>query len=428
MARSRKHVPPRGGLNGYLAWNRNHLVRSFLGLPVPPKEFRHPEFSEAFAKLDAENNNPWSGNGVKVHVDSSEAKEKAEALEGREVFDPVVYHNSDVFTPHIVALEGDRSIYSFGTLEDWWFLLVNDASWPTLIGGEIMLDGIVIFSCGCLLTIAQMIEGDSGSNATFKDNLLLSLTTVRLSTDKIFGWQPTTASSPLEVCVLALYGWTHWLLLSVASALIVARALRPARSGLFSPDMVVNNDSVQVRFMVLRNQIQNGMGFLYNMEFTMQGMTINGQTVDMPLIRSKYALWRNSNNIITLRHSVKDASSPFNDGYPGGRQKVRDIFVTLSAMDMDGNSVLMSAIYLDPLLMDPVVEKKLRPFSRILHNHKFVDMYRIARHPESNQMASADPKFVCNLDNFIKTAPLKDGEPGFIMSSPDNPDSDNKGS
>ena len=81
MGRSRKHEPPRGGLNGYLAWNKNHLFRSFLGLPVPPKEFRHPEFSEAFAKLDAENNNPWSGNGVKVHVDSSEAKEKAEALD-----------------------------------------------------------------------------------------------------------------------------------------------------------------------------------------------------------------------------------------------------------------------------------------------------------------------------------------------------------
>ena len=76
----------------------------------PPKEFRHPEFSEAFAKLDAENNNaPRSGSGVKVHVDLSDAKEKAEALESREVFDPVVYHNSDVFTPHIVALEGDRS-------------------------------------------------------------------------------------------------------------------------------------------------------------------------------------------------------------------------------------------------------------------------------------------------------------------------------
>ena len=86
-----------------------------------------------------------------------------------------------------------------------------------------MLEGIVIFSCGYLLTIAQMIEGDSGSNATFKDNLLLSLTTV--------AYPPTRYSvgSRLPqalrwVCVLALYGWTHWLLLSVASALIVARA------------------------------------------------------------------------------------------------------------------------------------------------------------------------------------------------------------
>jgi hypothetical protein len=174
--------------------------------------------------------------------------------------------------------------------------------------------------------------------------------------------------------------------------------------------------------MVLRNQMQTGMGFLYNMEFTMQGMTVGGQTVDMPLLRDKYALWRNGNNIITLRHSVKDEKSPFNEGYPGGKQKVRDIFVTLSAQDMDGNSVLMSAIFLDPELMDPIVEKRLRPFSRILHNHKFVDMYRVARHPETGQMATADPKFVCNLDNFIKTAPIKEGEPGYIMSAPDNAD------
>ena len=423
MPRSRKHKAPRGGLNGYVAWNRSHLVRSFLGLPVPPKEFRHPDFAEAFAKVDAENNNaaPGASSKVKVHVDSSDADEKDGKLGSREVFDPVVYHNSDIFTPHTVAIEGDESIFSFGTLEDWWFQLVHDASWPTLIGGEIMLEGIVIFTCGCLLTIAQMLEGGDGTAGDFKDNLLLALTTVRLSTDKIFGWQPTTASSPLEVCVLALYGWTHWLMLSIASALIVARALRPARSGLFSPDCVVNDDSVQVRFMVLRNQMQDGMGFLYNMEFTMQGMTVGGQTVDMPLIRNKYALWRNGNNIITLRHSVKDDKSPFNDGYPGGRQKVRDIFVTLSAMDMDGNSVLMSAVFLDPQLMDPTVEKKLRPFSRILHNHKFVDMYRVARHPETGQMATSDPKFVCNLDNFIKTAPIQEGDPGYIMSAPDKP-------
>ena len=88
--------------------------------------------------------------------------------------------------------------------------------------------------------------------------------------------------------------------------------------------------------MVLRNSNQSSMGFLYNMEFTMQGMTSSGQTVDLPLVRSRYATWRNQCNIITLRHSVKDAASPFNAGYPGGAQKVETVFVTLAALDIDG--------------------------------------------------------------------------------------------
>lgn len=116
MPRSRKHEAPRGGLNGYVAWNRSHLVRSFLGLPVPPKEFRHPDFAEAFAKVDAENNNaaPGASSKVKVQVDSSDADEKDGKLGSRDVFDPVVYHNSDIFNPHTVAIEGDESIFSFG--------------------------------------------------------------------------------------------------------------------------------------------------------------------------------------------------------------------------------------------------------------------------------------------------------------------------
>jgi hypothetical protein len=48
-------------------------------------------------------------------------------------------------------------------------------------------------------------------------------------------------------------------------------------------------------------------------------------------------------------------------------------------------------------------------------------MYRVARHPETGQMATSDPKFVCNLDNFIKTAPIQEGDPGYIMSAPDKP-------
>ena len=49
-------------------------------------------------------------------------------------------------------------------------------------------------------------------------------------------------------------------------------------------------------------------------------------------------------------------------------------------------------------------------------------MYRVVRHPETGEMATTDPKYACNLDNFIKTMPLAEGEKGFIASAPDNED------
>ena len=415
----KKHKAP-WGFNGYGAWNRRHAVRSALRLPVPPGEFRHPDFAAAFAKADRD--------AAKQRVSPAPAAEETAPkkaapggadgpdLRSRETLDASVFHNADILAPYTVAIEGEASVFSFGTLEDVWFRLVHELSWSKLIVGELLSELLVILLCGSLLTLAQVIEE---KNVRFRDNVILALTTVRLSTDKIFGWQPTKASTPLEITVLAIYGWIHWLLLSVASALIVARALRPARSGIFSPDSVVNDDSLQVRFMVLRNSNQSSMGFLYNMEFTMQGMTSSGQTVDLPLIRSRYATWRNQCNIITLRHSVKDAASPFNAGYPGGAQKVETVFVTLAALDIDGNQVMLSAVYYDPTLLSSAIERKARPFSRILRNHRYVDMYRVARHPATGAMATREPKYVCNLDNFIKTLPIQEGEPGFIESAPD---------
>ena len=47
----KKHKAP-WGFNGYGAWNRRHAARSLLRLPVPPGEFRHPDFAAAFAKAD----------------------------------------------------------------------------------------------------------------------------------------------------------------------------------------------------------------------------------------------------------------------------------------------------------------------------------------------------------------------------------------
>ena len=59
--------------------------------------------------------------------------------------------------------------------------------------------------------------------------------------------------------------------------------------------------------MVLRNSNQSSMGFLYNMEFTMQGMTSSGQTVDLPLVRSRYATWRNQCNTVWKSTSASGA-------------------------------------------------------------------------------------------------------------------------
>ena len=415
----KKHKAP-WGFNGYGAWNRRHAARSLLRLPVPPGEFRHPDFAAAFAKADRDaakqRVSPAPAETAPTVTVPGGAATDGPDLRSRETLDASVFHNADILAPYTVAIEGEASVFSFGTLEDVWFRLVHELSWTKLIVGELLSEMLVILLCGSLLTLAQVIEEQ---NVRFRDNVILALTTVRLSTDKIFGWQPTKASTPLEITVLAIYGWIHWLLLSVASALIVARALRPARSGIFSPDSVVNDDSLQVRFMVLRNSNQSSMGFLYNMEFTMQGMTSSGQTVDLPLVRSKYATWRNQCNIITLRHSVKDAASPFNAGYPGGAQRVETVFVTLAALDIDGNQVMLSAVYYDPTLLSSAIERRARPFSRILRNHRYVDMYRVARHPATGEMATREPKYVCNLDNFIKTLPIQEGEPGFIESAPD---------
>ena len=47
------------------------------------------------------------------------------------------------------------------------------------------------------------------------------------------------------------------------------------------------------------------------------------------------------------------------------------------------------------------------------------DLRAAARHPATGEMVTREPKYVCNLDNFIKTRPIQEGEPGFIESAPD---------
>ena len=69
---------------------------------------------------------------------------------------------------------------------------------------------------------------------------------MRLSTDSIFGWEGRRASSGIEVAILALQGWFHWILLSVAGAVIVARALKPLRQVIFAPDACLSDRDLSV--------------------------------------------------------------------------------------------------------------------------------------------------------------------------------------
>ena len=82
-----------------------------------------------------------------------------------------------------------------------------------------------------LLTLVAAAEGASLDSTLFGEKLLLSFTTVRISTDSVYGWEEKTPSTKPEIIVLALIGWFHWLLLSVAGAIIVTRAVEAAAAG-----------------------------------------------------------------------------------------------------------------------------------------------------------------------------------------------------
>ena len=128
------------------------------------------------------------------------------------------------------AAEGDEMALSISFGEDIWHLLTVDLSIAKLLVLEATMELFMIVSFAMLMFLVDIAEGftdDQTKAELFRSKLLLALTAVRLSTDSIFGWEGRRASSGIEVAILALQGWFHWILLSVAGAVIVARALKP---------------------------------------------------------------------------------------------------------------------------------------------------------------------------------------------------------
>lgn len=379
------------------AFNSRHLLRSFLGLTVPPGRFVHPEHRDTAEHPSRKD----------VHAEPVSIP-RDPATASREVWSPDVYGKDAYITGSMAALVGEKSLFSFGTGADLWHALVHEFSWPWLVSLEIALEAGLIAACGVVLHIVAAIEGkDNGTS--FGKKVLLSLTTVRLSTDSVYGWQESEASSPAEIFVLAAFGWLHWTVLTVAAALIVARALRPTKSIIFAPDMVVNGEGAQIRFMVVRGTGKGApeQGMLFNLEFTAQAWNTNWAMHDVPFVRGKYAMI-NSYDVITLRVDTSNKDSPFHPSNVDehGKSRVMQVMLTATATDCDGGPVIAHVCYYKTPWSDARMEEALRPYPRILFNHAFVDNYVMVKHPVTGAPPTSAPKMACDLDNFSRTKPI----------------------
>ena len=79
---------------------------------------------------------------------------------------------------------------------------------------------------------------------------------MRLNTDSIFGFKPRPVSSGTEIMVLVIEGWFHWLLLQIAGAIIVSRALLPHRQMVFAHACVADTDKeLTVRLTLVRHGV-----------------------------------------------------------------------------------------------------------------------------------------------------------------------------
>ena len=143
--------------------------------------------------------------------------------------------------------------------------------------------------------------------------------------------------------MLALLGWAHWLLLSVAGAVIVARALKPLQQVVFAPDCVYNDEFLSIRMMILRKHV-----ILYDLQVRIQAFS-GGEIMDLPLSTGTtgYARWTGVFPL-TMKHNI-DENSPITKK---GMDKITNIAVTVTAIDSDGKPVYAVAEYYNRARVD----------------------------------------------------------------------------
>jgi len=325
------------------------------------------------------------------------------------------------------AAEGDENQLSVSLAEDVWHLLTVDLSISRLLALEAVLElANIVFFAAVMFAVDLLEESSAREDITsaslFKSKLLLSLTAVRLSTDSIFGWTGRRASSGAEVAVLALQGWFHWLLLSIAGAVIVARALKPLRQVIFSPDCCLTDEELSCRLQIIRHRSVT----LYNMQFQLQLVAKGGQTWNLALPHNVDTIARWTSAMpLTIRHVI-DEDSPL-ARKAGLRGTVISVRVAMTATDNHGGPVYAGMVYYNPEGFFGKKRGFRRAFAekgyvlpRVLFNRRFCDQIRIFRDqskPDAPMENSTElPLLACDLDSMARTAPY-DGAATFTTPS-----------
>ena len=293
--------------------------------------------------------------------------------------------------------------------EDIWHLLTVEMSLPRLLLLEVLVEFAFIFIGSVALVSIAAAEGNAVDADLLSSKLMLSFTTVRISSDAIFGWEARTPSTKPEIAILALIGWFHWLLLSIAGSIIVARALRPLKQVGFAPDCAINDTEVSVRMVNLRRTVM-----LYEVQVHMV-CTISGYRYNLPLANGMTSYDSVYTHPMTFRHDITQPDSPL---HGVDMSKFQSLGVSLTATDNAGNPVVDHAMYYNPkswIVGRPEFQNTFRnrsPYPRILHG-KWADQVRIFRPPNSGEpfVGTKIPAFLFNMDNFHVITPTTDDLP-----------------
>lgn len=308
----------------------------------------------------------------------------------------------------ISVAEGDQARFSVSLAEDVWHMLTVDLSIYRVLLLEILAEAVLILCIAVMLLSISVLDGSAGRSSGPSDlvgqKLLIALTSVRLNTDSIFGWNAQPKSTGWEIFVLAIGGWLHWLLLNVAGAVIVTRALAPQRQLIFSPDCILRDTELCLRIQLLRYTSST----LHNINISLQFFDRQGRCHQLSLRNnlSGYTCWTSAMTINVV-HKIDEQSPlcPTNPDYAG----VNMVRVAVSAVDDGGRSVNESFTYYgsDGIFPShPGFVKLWRdagcPFPRILEGCRFAEVNRFLGDKDDG---SNLPWISVDLDAFASAVP-----------------------